>query len=80
MNSTHAVRKTKGEGMGSNLSDDFEGSKVLFRELLGRSRQAEVFCLDKDLTANQKLWCRRSFCICQTLVSSFSFGDLLSEL
>ena len=37
VNRVHSIRKAEYKGVGSRLSDDGEGSKVLLREFLGQT-------------------------------------------
>ena len=37
VNRVHSIRKAKCKGVGSHLSDDEEGSKVLLRKFLGQT-------------------------------------------
>jgi len=45
VNGTHRVRKAECKGMGSHLSDDGKGSKVLLGEFLGWASRVKYFVL-----------------------------------
>ena len=75
----HTFGESKGEGVRSDLGDDFEGAQVLLGKLLGRSSGSEESCFDEDVISDLELRCGHSSCVSRTLVSALGFSDLRSE-
>ena len=76
----HAAGQTEGERVSTCLSNNFERSKVLFREFLRGSSGANVVRLDKYLVSDDEVRRQSSALVGRNRVSSLSCGDSLPEL
>ena len=80
MDGVHVVGESEGEGLGADLGDDFEWSKELLQEFLGRPRSSEELSLDERLISDLEFRRRRPTGIGGSLVLALRVFDIFFDL
>ena len=75
----HTFREADSEGIGTNLSNNFVWSEILFGKFLGWPRCAEKLSFDVHVVADFEVWSCGSPGIRRALVTFLGLGDLHTE-
>ena len=76
---SHSIGEMECKGVRAGLSNNFERSEELLRQLPGGSGHAEILRLNIDKVSDLELWCRSPTGVRWTLIVTLRIGNLGME-